>query len=450
MKFTRVNLMVILASLVLAGSAYAYHSGGVAECDGCHTMHNSKDGTAMTRNALGVGVTNPYLLQGSDASSTCLNCHGESSTGGYHVADLVTAAGVAPANYTPGGDFGWLLKTYSWTVRGTPMTEEGETHGHNVVAIDDGLTAETRPGLALAPGGTYPSANLGCHSCHDPHGKSRYTDLAGTIFTPPATPNTNWSTLPIKSSGSYGGTSFQAPTATEAVGMYRLLGGIGWQPGSIAGAVAFINEPPIALAPSTYNRSEAATDTRVAYGSGMSEWCQNCHPAMHSDVVGAGLTKHPAGNAAVMSAQIAFNYNNYVASGDMSGVFGGAKPGPYSSLVPFEEHASRDDATFRSHAVNNGTQLGGPVAGTSGVMCLSCHRAHASGFGSMMRWNMEAEMMVVNSNWPGTDSPDSIASDPKWSMGRTVDEMQGSYYQRPATRFATYQRVLCNKCHSKD
>jgi hypothetical protein len=29
-------------------------------------------------------------------------------------------------------------------------------------------------------------------------------------------------------------------------------------------------------------------------------------------------------------------------------------------------------------------------------------------------------------------------------------ETNAAYYDRPVTKFATYQRVLCNKCHAKD
>jgi hypothetical protein len=35
-------------------------------------------------------------------------------------------------------------------------------------------------------------------------------------------------------------------------------------------------------------------------------------------------------------------------------------------------------------------------------------------------------------------------------MPRTAAEIQAAYYDRPATKFATYQRVYCNKCHAKD
>lgn len=71
-------------------------------------------------------------------------------------------------------------------------------------------------------------------------------------------------------------------------------------------------------------------------------------------------------------------------------------------------------------------------------MCLSCHRAHASAFPDMLRWYNESEFLVSNSAY-------GIVSN-----GRTTTEAVASYYDRPVTQFATYQRVLCNKCHAKD
>ena len=60
MKIFKLSLILVAAVAVmfaLSGTSFAFHSGGVAECTGCHEMHNAK------------GIN---LLQGSDNSSTCL------------------------------------------------------------------------------------------------------------------------------------------------------------------------------------------------------------------------------------------------------------------------------------------------------------------------------------------------------------------------------------------
>ena len=57
--------------------------------------------------------------------------------------------------------------------------------------------------------------------------------------------------------------------------------------------------------------------------------CANCHPAFPEV---PGEEGHPAGNNIKFSADVATNYNAYVASGDLTG-----NPSmSYSSTVPFE------------------------------------------------------------------------------------------------------------------
>jgi predicted CXXCH cytochrome family protein len=195
----------------------------------------------------------------------------------------------------------------------------------------------------------------------------------------------------------------------------------------------------IAVTPSTYNRTEAATQTRTAYGAtGVNtwgNWCASCHPQMHS----SGNYVHPVDQS--LGSNVANIYNAYVKSGDLSGTAATA----FTSLVPFAENTG-DIATLQAHAKNNDSYLNGP--GTSDkVVCLSCHRAHASGFPEALRWNMEGEFMIYNSLFPGTDTTPTV---PQFARGRLGAETQAAYYDRPVTKFASYQRPLCNKCHAKD
>ena len=81
------------------------------------------------------------------------------------------------------------------------------------------------------------------------------------------------------------------------------------------------------------------------------------------------------------------------------------------------------------------------------MSCLSCHRSHASGWRHGLRWNADGEFTTYDGAYPGTDSTPSV---PQFARGRTGGETQAAYYDRPVTQFASYQRVLCNKCHAKD
>ena len=422
MRTAKAVAAVFTAALALAGmtsTSYAFHSGGVAECGGCHSMHSpNPNGT--------------YLLVGSDQSSTCLSCHQNANDTGpssYHVstADAKLGAGMAPLQRNPGGDFGWLKKTFTYVLRGSTITEPGQKHGHNIIAADFGYVID--PDNAQAPGGTFPSAQLGCTSCHDPHGQYRRLSN-GTVAKVGG---------PIIASGSYDNSP--TPAAGEAVGVYRLLAGAGYTVDGVT-----FNGVPSAVAPATYNRTEAVNQTRVAYGSvnasghqTWGNWCGTCHPGMHSD----GNYVHPIDES--FGSSIKNVYDQYRGSGNMNGTTTDA----YLSLVPFIENSAQGYSALAAHAKNNGSQLGGPAVNDE-VSCLSCHRAHATGFVEGLRWNMEGELILVAGSWPGTDAPVVAAQDSKWSQGRTYAEMKAGYYDYPEAKFATYQRVLCNKCHAKD
>ena len=99
--------LVIMATALLAvgvgGVANAFHSGGVAECAGCHSMHSS---------------AGPHLLISTSPSATCLYCHerlGDTGPRSYHVAtpESELVAGQPPIQRSPGGDFAWLKKNYA-------------------------------------------------------------------------------------------------------------------------------------------------------------------------------------------------------------------------------------------------------------------------------------------------------------------------------------------------
>ncbi len=418
MKCAKKRLEPLAALFVLicvSEAVYAFHSGGVGECTGCHSMHSAAPASS-------------HLLKNSDPSSTCLNCHMDLRDAGptsYHVAtsDSAMPPGVPPLQRSPGGDFSWLKKNYSYSLNGTLTNEDGSTHGHNIVAIDYGFVQD--PVNLTAPGGSFPSQQLGCTSCHDPHGKYRRIST-GEIVTTGA---------PTIDSGSYN--TSPVPVAGQAVGVYRLLAGAGYTQ-----AGASFSGVPAAVAPEISNRSESATQTRVAYGNAIttghvswSQWCGACHPGMHSN---GEQFAHPADQSLSSLAQ---NYATYVKTGDMTGSLATS----YLSLVPFVENTS-DYTVLASHATSDNSFLIGPSSSDM-VSCLSCHRAHASGWADSMRWNMKSDFLTYNGVWPGTDLTPGV---PQYAPGRTSAETQAAYYDRPASLFAVSQRVLCNKCHAQD
>lgn len=499
--FAAAALLVFLA----AGKGWAFHEGGVGACEGCHTMHNSitygtspgfkpnqysPDGGVQGWTGIGSGAMavvnpkgsvgstpDPNLLRGTDGSSTCLNCHegvGLTQPDGFYIStplSQLNTAGAYPKQLTPGGDFGWLNKTYTWNT-GTPYTDPGYMHGHYITAEDFDYTYENSGDTwTTAPGGgqyPYPASDLSCISCHDPHGTYRRTS-GGAI--------TNSPVAPIIASGSY--ETSPTPLAGQAVGVYRLLGGVNYvPPGGIN--YQFHYAPMAAIAPTVYNRSETKTSqTVVAYGNGTSAWCRNCHPDMHTgagtdpftdidNVMGVAenfpqyanpyheqinsqnVTYHPYNE---LGPVIASNYVSYIETGNYGGT-----SNAYWSLAPFEINTT-SYSNLQLVVKNSESGLYPSPASTDKVSCLTCHRAHASGWDYIMRfkYNGNGKNGINDGNYgfseTMTDSsggvsvyPD-ISTDISNSMGRTWEETQQAYYGWPASDFAPNETVICNKCH---
>jgi len=384
-KTYKISLIAGATMLVMgfAGSAMAFHGGGVAHCDGCHSMHSSADNPRVG------SPTSADLMKGSDASSTCLNCH-SGSAGSYHIA---TANG---GTMSQGGDFFWVKTDYSYSNgRGGVVTSVGESHGHNIVAADYQFIADGTN--ATAPGGTMLSGTLGCTSCHDPHGQ-----VAG---------GTDAGSAAISVSGSYGAAD---PVDGSIHGNYRLLGDDGYNLITSAAPVA---------------RANGSSGVRVQYGTGMSDWCLSCHSAFADNV-----NMHPTDIPVPMAT-----YNGYVKTGDFTGVVATA----YDELVPFERGV--DDGSLLADVATAAYTVGVEDANDV-ITCLTCHRAHGSAFENGLRWDPTTEL-IAESGILKTDGTGNVGAlmaagaKPYYANGAAVDV---------AVKYGDHQRSLCNKCHAKD
>ncbi|MDA8085265.1 MAG: hypothetical protein M0Z75_01035 [Nitrospiraceae bacterium] len=193
-----------------------------------------------------------------------------------------------------------------------------------------------------------------------------------------------------------------------------------------------------------WNVDYSTTGKHNAYGSSMSEFCANCHNQFLNtgNTSASGtlntntLHKHPAGNNPGGMDAVFGNYNDYAGTGsyDTSG------SNHYWPLVPFEEGSVHGAPT----ATDTTSNLKADV-NSSQVMCLTCHRAHASAFDHDTRWDTYVTFMSDSSVLHST-------------LGATAQN--SAYYNAGASTdpgMATlknggtgYQRQLCNKCHVQD
>ena len=340
----------------------------------------------------GGAASGPSLTTGSDPSSTCLNCHNGAAR--YHVNST------DGSNTNEGGDFHWTVDNgYTYVVRGSTIPFDYDNAGHNMLAADFGMLNDAT--LTVAPGGSFPAAGLGCTSCHDPHGQAQ----GGTLGGAP----------PISVSGSYG----EVPEAGTIAGNYRIL--------FDSNKVGFGEDAPIA-------RANSYDGAFVQYGSGMSGWCANCHTSFYANSASGGM--HPTDVA------VPATYNSYVATGNFTGTFDTA----YDPLVPFERGATASsdlpDPTNADGLADDG------VDGSSQVMCLSCHRAHASAFENALRAD-QTEAFIAES-WVYLTSNVPATAAPYYKGGVAIDVADPGTGTPFTDGYGHYQRALCNKCHVQD
>jgi len=338
----RIIIIVTGICITLWASVGAFHSKGTANCDGCHTVHNSREGFPVDP---GSPFGNEWLLISATPSDVCLSCHANK------IGAVFGNDPLAPPPEKGGGNFVFLLATnLNDSANGALNPIPGNAAGHNINAPSRGVSPDAT--YLTAPGGTFPSQSLGCTSCHDPHGNANFRMLYGSG--------------PIMDNAA----TFAFP-APQAIGIVL----------------------------------ESGSETNInhtTYLSGISAWCANCHTSYRD---GHSTTfSHPTDIN--LSDEIARQYNIYNGTADSAG---GNFATAYLAAVPFEDQSNSISSTA------------GPTT-SSRIMCLTCHRAHATSAPHAGRWDFNVTLL----NQDGTVSGSYPIPNP---------------YNSPT------QTGLCYKCH---
>lgn len=358
----RKTLMASLLTLFFLVLALGYAGAG-QRCDVCHTMHNSQNGVPM--NFDNSPTPNPVLLRG-----TCLGCHTDTSTSTIKVISAGTIPQVfnsaggtidpgasnsvsGPTVNLAGGNF------YYVTATGTPATDDPKGHNPDVIipAVGDSILANAPPGYDVSydPATTKYSESyrLTCAGSNGCHG-NRNIDRSG--FT----------TGVEASLASLEGAHHEDDTPPNLDGTtvgrsYRFLNGI------------------LGLEDSDWQQTAAANDHNEYEGDAtqgsnihtISYLCANCHGDFHREIGTASpWLRHPTDTDTINKGGDYANYNDIVSANN-----------PYSIEAPVGY---------------DGTGLPGDIPGsprstvTSGqsiVLCLSCHRAHATPNDDILRWD---------------------------------------------------------------
>ncbi|MGE4296518.1 MAG: cytochrome c3 family protein [Desulfovibrionaceae bacterium] len=322
-------------------------------------MHNSQHGEPMAYSLSGSSFTasatpNPTLLV-----TDCVGCH--TATDGSTWQDATTGAPIvfntSEPDYGATSDGGQIRQglaagNFYWV-------EQDDANGHNVFASDATLNAA--PGDAQGCGGNCCHDNLdraytgsgalqgraGCQGCHM---------VSGTT------------TLSVKGWHHKDDSGVAVTSADQ--GWYRFLAG--HYTGDGYGVTGIEDADWEHSASSTthneylgYAADKTSTGGMSRLGNTMSGFCTGCHGNFHTqDGTASGATpwlRHPSDTVLPATGE----YADYTT---------------YDPLTP----VARTSLGGVSGVVTPGTDL---------VMCLSCHRAHASPYYKMMRWDYSSDTL---------------------------------------------------------
>ena len=168
MKASRLLILAAAAVLVTGAPALAFHDGGVAACNGCHTMHNSQNGAAdelqrhrhrPRHSPVGPGLHRPAALREQDRRLPPLPRRRRPATASGRPTPRPrpspTRTGAAATSSS-------CRRTTSTTATAAPRTRSSATP--RATASSPASRAPCAdPVLTTSPGGTFPASRPGLH-----------------------------------------------------------------------------------------------------------------------------------------------------------------------------------------------------------------------------------------------------------------------------------------------
>jgi len=346
-KVTITKLIVpcslLAALLVFLPSSLQANITGV--CSNCHTMHNSQDGQPMNFDSS--TTPNVFLLRGS-----CISCHGQNPGGPSNIILLGNVPQVLHSATTDlaGGNFKYLVTD--------------DNRGHNVIDTgnqEDNGSMFPPPGDENATG--ILNSNFTCAGKFGCHGNRTVEDKFLALKGAHHADDSVLKFGGINESGQGGSTGLS----------YRFLNGVKggedseWQANSTA---------------SVHNEYKGApdrgTESTVSSpgGNTINGLCAECHGNFHG----------PAGDdIAYQNASPWLRHPTDIVI---------PNTGEYAQYNTPNTAASRYSLTAPLARQNIPNSSSGSVTLNSDViMCLSCHRAHASPYFKIMRWDYKSSTL---------------------------------------------------------
>lgn len=374
-NLSKIVFLCILMVLIL--TTYAHARIASQPCVNCHTMHNSQDGTSMS-------VKVPPSA-GSGASD-CKECHAEPRVVllrydclGCHAFNLNGASNIINTGWPQiahnaatdlaGGNYRYVCidsDENGHNVHGFPSCIQADANFNSIGYMPPGYDSGYDPSddkytVDAITQQVKCAGSQGCHGNRDE--LNPYSAMRGTHHA-------NDSMLKFGSinTGQQGGGTGSPDTTTAGKSyrfLYNVLGGEDTSWGANASATVHNEYSGLDVTPSGRS-GQTWSDIET-----ISSLCAECHGFFHSDIGSSGAwIRHPTDVILPNS-------------------------GEYSAYTTYSNQTPVGRATIPnspSSAVNPGTD-------DAIVICLSCHRAHASQYADALRWDYDT--MVAGGSGSG-------------------------------------------------
>ncbi len=323
------------------------------ECADCHTMHNSQNGNV--EDALG---PRQFLLKVPDSSIStteyCVGCHFSDTSQTIVNNTPIVYNATEPVKPLAGGNFYWVVNkgdAYGHNVRGISGPDSVLNTAPGSILIQSGCGDSCHKSLTLPDYDNSGDYNNGCEGCHQ--SVKHHTDHP------------------------------EGQPVPSSAGWYRFLSA---PPGHVSvggGGVHGIEDPrwEVDATSSTHNIHLGGDSSQPAgpdYFESISAFCAGCHFEFHAPGFPRFGIDNGGGDSPWLRHPTDFAIPD---AGEFADVINTA----YDPDVPV---GKPDLDNFDPLLIEDGDM----------VICLSCHRAHASDQPDMLRWDYN--LMIVDSTGP--------------------------------------------------
>ncbi|MCM2357499.1 MAG: hypothetical protein NDI77_05075 [Geobacteraceae bacterium] len=382
----------------IAPNAHLYHSDAGLVCSDCH-------------------VPSGAALKKKNITDLCLSCHAEGhntsatadlpdvENSGWTAPVVMTATGVRPSGMAmPAGDFYWSNQDSG--LGHNPAYAKGAT-----VADSNAMQADPVLGNR-PPGGTISDGEWTCHSCHGSH--SRFD-----------AENSAWRQLRRRVNGK------NITGNVSAFGVESTSGNVTQDPdyepiksnsrGDMQGGnYVSMRKDGNPLEGADLFRAEGDGNKNV-YRGGFSSFCSACHGNFHGgnnetgsidngiSRVGGAWVKHPSNMRLGDSAK-------YGATAYTAAVSNMQRTNPNPAGYDWKYPLVKADYDFTVKSVEASASAT-TVSGDDRIMCLTCHKAHATQFRNMTRWDVKAHSFIASGESDFAGEP-SNGDNPAYGCGK--------------------------------